>query len=220
MVKLSKVIFDMDGLIFDTENLFMEEQQKIVEGYGYHLTREMYVKTLGLTGKALSDRLKELFGEGYPEKDVTIRVRKRLEEKAEAEGLPVKRGIRELLGYLKERGIECVIASSTHTKYIIKYLKTAELDGYFSGITGGECVERSKPAPDIFLKALGDTPKCESLVLEDSENGIKAAHAAGIPVICIPDMARPPENVISLAEYEAETAADVIDMIRGKYENT
>ena len=153
MVKLSKAIFDMDGLIFDTENLFMEEQRKIVEGYGYHLTREMYVKTLGLTGKALSDRLKELFGEGYPEKDVTIRVRKRLEEKAETEGLPVKRGIRELLGYLKERGIECVIASSTHTKYIIKYLKTAELDGYFSGITGGECVERSKPRAGYFLKS-------------------------------------------------------------------
>lgn len=220
MDKLSKVIFDMDGLIFDTEDLFMREQAKVVKEYGYELTREMYVKTLGLTGMALSEMLKSLFGEDYPEKEVTSRVRKRLSEIAESEGLPVKPGIRELLEFLREKEIECVIASSTHTKYIIGYLAAVGLEGYFSAITGGECAKRSKPAPDIFLKALGDTPKAEALVLEDSENGIKAAYAAGIAVICIPDMVMPSKDVISLAECTAGSAADVKEIIRGKYANT
>lgn len=210
----------MDGLIFDTENLFMREQAKVVKEYGYELTKEMYVKTLGLTGAALSEMLRGIFGEDYPEKEVTRRVRQRLSDIAVSEGMPVKPGIRELLGHLRECGTECVIASSTHTKYIISYLKAVGLDGYFSEITGGECVKRSKPAPDIFLKALGDTPKAEALVLEDSENGIKAAYAAGIPVICIPDMAVPKKDVMGLAECAVGSAADVKEIIRGKYANT
>lgn len=214
MRKLSKVIFDMDGLIFDTERLFMREQQKIVKEYGYELTEEMYITMLGLTDEALSEVLIKHFEKGYPEREVTSRVRARLAEIAETEGLPVKPGIKELLEFLNGEGIECVVGSSTHTKYIRSYLKTAGLDGYFSSIIGGETVKRSKPAPDIFLKALGDTPKDEALVLEDSENGIRAAFAAGIPVICIPDMVKHSPEVLSMTVGEADDAYKVIDIIR------
>lgn len=214
MIRLEKAIFDMDGLIFDTENLFMNEQKKALEKRGYTLTREKYVQTLGLTGTALSKKLKSLFGEDYPEKEVTAEVRSELGVIAETEGLPVKRGIRELIGVFKENGIPCVIASSTHTKYIEKYLKTAGLDGCFSEITGGECVKNSKPAPDIFIKAAGKTNPENTVVFEDSMNGIKAAYAAGMPVICIPDMVEPDEETRKLTYAVASNAEEAADMIR------
>ena len=220
MNRLEKVIFDMDGLIFDTENLFMNEQMKVVRGYGYSLTPEMYKKTLGLTGKALSDKLQALFGEGYPEREITRRVREKIDEIAHTDGLPVKTGIRKLLEYLKEKEIPCSVASSTHTPYVRRYLESAGLDGYFAEVIGGEQAEHSKPEPDIFIKAAGDTKKECALVLEDSENGIEAAAAAGIPVICIPDMLYPRDEIVQLAECVAASAAEVIEIVRDKYENT
>ena len=220
MGRLEKVIFDMDGLIFDTERLFMDEQMKAVREYGFELTQSMYVQTLGLTGAALSDKLLSLFGAGYPEKEVTRRVRSRIDEIAVTDGLPVKRGIRELLLFLREKGIACAVASSTHTPYVRRYLSSARLDGFFTDVIGGEQAEKSKPAPDIFIKAAGETDKKCTLVLEDSENGIRAAAAAGIPVICIPDMLRPCKSVEALAEYTVSDALEVIEIVRDIYENT
>lgn len=220
MSRLEKVIFDMDGLIFDTERLFMEEQMKIVREYGYSLTRNMYVQTLGLTGRALSEKLRMMFGDGYPEKEVTRRVRARIDERARTDRLPLKPGIRELLDFLRGKEILCAVASSTHTPYVRRYLESAGLDGYFADIIGGEMTEHSKPAPDIFIKAAGAAKREYTLVLEDSENGIRAAAAAGIPVICIPDMLHPSAEVTALAEFTVSSAAEVIGIVRGKYENT
>ena len=213
---IEKVIFDMDGLIFDTERLFMREQMRVVSEYGYTLTEEMYASTLGLTGAALTSQLKALFGEEYPEKEVTRRVRERLERTASEGGLPVKRGIRELLVFLADMDIACAVASSTHTNYVRRYLEAAELDGYFGAVIGGETVARSKPAPDIFIKALGETPRSGALILEDSENGVRAAAAAEIPVICIPDIAVPSEDVLRLAERTVRSADEVIEIVREK----
>lgn len=119
---------------------------------------------------------------------------------SETIGLSVKPQIRELLQELKAGNIKCGVASSTKTELVEKYLKQAELNGFFDVVIGGDKVKVSKPEPDIFIYAcerLNVSPM-KALVLEDSENGIRAARTAGIPVICIPDLKEPSREVEKL----------------------
>ncbi len=195
------VIFDMDGLVFDTERVFMEQLAVVMKEKGYNLSREVYIKTLGTGGSRLKDIMYSEYGEDYPFQECGDIAQSRLVMIAETIGLNIKPQIQELLVMLKEKGIPCAVASSTKSAYVEKYLKHAGLLGYFQKIIGGEMAKHSKPEPDIFLMAcekLNTAPQ-KALVLEDSENGVKAAFTAGIPVICIPDLKEPDKETIKMA---------------------
>lgn len=184
---LKKAIFDMDGLIFDSERAFMRCLGEVMREYGYTLTDEIYIGTIGLSAKAADARMKGIYGADYPFDEISKRARSLMVQNAK-NGLDVKRGIEHLLARLNEREIECCVASSSDTVYVKQYIKDAGLDKYFTDYTGGDRVSRSKPEPDIFLYALGTAAADEAVIFEDSENGVKAGLAAGIRVICIPDM--------------------------------
>lgn len=188
-------LFDMDGLLFDTEQLFMEQLAIVMKEQGYELTKEIYCRSLGMTGQALKDLMCGIYGEEYPFFEMGRESRKRVTMVAETVGLRVKPKIRQLLAWLKEQKKRCAVVSSTESTHVKRYLELAGLSEYFSAIIGGEMVEKSKPEPDIFLlgcERLGVKPS-ESVVLEDSENGIRAAYSAGIETICIPDLKEPDE---------------------------
>ncbi len=206
---IQKAIFDMDGLIFNSERLFMDCLIAEASKFGYLITEEIYVNTLGLAKPECKKYMQSVFGDEYPFDEISNSARKKIVDLAK-NGLPVKDGIRELLDFLCTNNIECVVASSSETKYIRIYLDNSGLSKYFSQIIGGETVENSKPSPDIFLKALGNTSKDNAVIFEDSENGILAAHRAEIRVICIPDMKRPCDEVLSYTALCVDTAADVI----------
>lgn len=195
------VIFDMDGLVFDTERLFMEQLAVAMKEKGYNLSREVYIKTLGTGGSKLKDIMYSEYGEDYPFQECGDIAQSRLVMIAETIGLGIKPQIQELLVMLKEKNIPCAVASSTKSVYVEKYLKHAGLLGYFQKIIGGEMAKHSKPEPDIFLMACEklNTAPYQALVLEDSENGVKAAFAAGIPVICIPDLKEPDRETVKMA---------------------
>ena len=198
MIKLPKLaIFDMDGLIFDTERLFMEEKGKILASYGYPARKEDYIQTIGLAGRQLRNKQTELYGPDYPADEISQKTRAALNIRMETSGPEVKPGIRTLLRWFRMQGVTCCVASSTRHEYVERYLTLAGLISCFAYLIGGEEVTRSKPEPDIFLAACarGQFSPADALVLEDSDNGIRAAYAAGIPVVCIPDLKQPvPEN--------------------------
>ncbi|MDD6483129.1 MAG: HAD family phosphatase [Clostridiales bacterium] len=191
MIRLA--VFDMDGLIFDTERLFMDELAEVMRSEGYELTLESYLEILGLNNEAVKRKMLAFYGEDYPFEEMNEKVRAALDKLARSEGLPVKPGIRELLEFLNKNGVSCAVASSTQSAFVRDYIKQSSLDEFFDVIIGGDMVERSKPEPDIFLEAarrIGVSPN-DAVVLEDSENGIRAGAAAGMKVICIPDMKQP-----------------------------
>ena len=194
------VIFDMDGLIFDTERVFMEQLAVVMKEYGYNLTREIYTDTLGLGGKKLIDFMYSKYGYDYPFEECSKKAQERMAMISDTIGLSVKPQIKETLEKLKKEDISCAVASSTKTEIVDRYLKKSKLDGYFEQIIGGEQVLVSKPEPDIFICACErlKVPPSKALVLEDSENGIKAAKAAGIPVICIPDLKEPSKEILKM----------------------
>lgn len=205
------VIFDMDGLILDTEMLFSRELGKVMETYGYHLTKENYVKTIGIARKDAERLMQEMYGKDYPFEEISAITRDHVNAVADAGGLVIKPGIKELLQFLKEQKIACCVASSSPQAIVTKYMVLAGIREYFIGILGGESVKRSKPAPDIFLascKAHQVLPE-NALVLEDSEAGIQAALRGGIPVIAIPDMKQPRQELVSQTLLTAPDAYEV-----------
>ena len=203
----------MDGLIFDSERVFMRELSAVAKSYGYEITESDYVRSLGLTGDTLYELQKEIHGNDYPHYEISHKARDRVDILAQTGGLPVKSGICELLEFLSEKKIPCAVASSTHARYVEKYLEASGLRKYFDKVIGGDMVSKSKPEPDIFLAAAGDTAPENCLVLEDSINGIIAASRAGIPVICIPDMVYPTDDIKALTAAVVNTAAEVIELI-------
>ncbi len=190
-------IFDMDGLIFDTELIFMNQLAVAMAEKGYSLSRKVYEDSLGMTGEPLKQLMLSEYGQEYPFEEMGEKARAMVDIIADTVGLPVKPQIRPLLEWLKEQEIICAVASSSPSDAVQHYLEKAELLPFFKEIIGGEMVERSKPEPDIFLLAC---KKCnvlpeKAVVLEDSENGIRAAYAAGIKNICVPDLKWPCEEV-------------------------
>lgn len=205
-------IFDMDGLLFDTERLFMELRATVLPKYGYVHREEDYLQTVGVSGTVLFEILDRIYGKNYPKVEVTEDTRVLQMEYIEKNGVPVKPGIKELLDWIREKEIPCCVASSSQTPYVEKFLEAAGLRSYFAYIVGGESVRRTKPDPEIFLKAcaLNKTEPSKALVFEDSENGVRAAINGGIPVICIPDMVQPSAEIAEKAAVVLSSAADVI----------
>lgn len=202
-------LFDMDGLIFDTERIFMEQLAIVMKEEGYRLTKEIYVKTLGLGGKPLEEMMCSYFGKNYPFHEMGRRTAKRIAMLSETLGLPLKPYVTETLDHLKAQKKKLAVASTTNTKQVTTYLKNAGILPFFHSITGGDSVSLSKPEPDIFLSALKslNISARHAVVLEDSENGVRAGKAAGCSVICIPDLKFPSEEIKGLIDVLVTNAA-------------
>lgn len=206
--EIKLAIFDMDGLMFDSENLLYQFYQEIAPEYGYQISREFYLETVGCNAKLVREITFRLLGEDFPLDEINRRIHEKIWESLETTPIPVKPGLYELLDYLKEQGIICVVASSSSEEKIRKYLQSAGVEQYFVAIANGNQVVNSKPDPDIFLMACdgqGVHPE-EAFVLEDSQHGVLAAWRAGIPVICVPDMKQPSK------EYAEKTAVICQDL--------
>ena len=208
-------IFDMDGLLFDTERIFMNQKGIIMKEYGYDQTEEDYIRTIGTAGDLLMKVLFDLYGPDYPADEITQRTRKAQVEYMRTHKDFVKPGIRKLLAWLAEQGVPCCIATSSKRPYAEEFLQISELAHYFSFIIAGDDITRSKPDPQIFLMACerGGVTPADALVFEDSENGVLSASAAGIPVICIPDMVQPKPEIAKKASHIITEASDAISIM-------
>lgn len=193
--KYSAAIFDMDGVLFDTEKLYQENWKEIADERGIVLPSNFVYLISGTSG-AYHRQVLEKYYHVEDGEEIVQDCRRRLREKL-AVHVPVKPGVREILDHLKSQGIPIAIASSSRIAQIQANLEKSGIGGYFAEIISGGDVENGKPAPDIFLKAaekLGFAPE-ECLVFEDSENGVRAGHAAGCTVIMVPDLIPPSEEI-------------------------
>ncbi|RHA81176.1 HAD family phosphatase [Eubacterium ventriosum] len=164
-------IFDMDGLIFNTERQFFKFESMVHKKYGYPSRIEDFTQTLGLSFASVKEVHKKIFGEDFSTEQIFKETRELVAKDVEENGLEIMKGIPELLEFFKGNGTICCVASSTVTPMVEKYLNIAGIRDYFKHIIGGDQVKISKPNPEIFLKALGKTPfnKDEAVIFEDSE---------------------------------------------------
>lgn len=204
-------IFDMDGLLIDTETVMMEENAKVMEEYGYHQTFDDYVQTIGCADDDFFQALYRLYGPDYPAEEIATLSRKRQVERLQREGVRVKEGIPELLRFLREQGVPCCVATSTKEVFARELLEQCAINRFFDFIVTSDDVARSKPEPDIFWEACerGGVAPNDAMVLEDSQNGVLAGYRAGIPTVCIPDIKQPDPYYAEKATFVVRSALDV-----------
>lgn len=212
---MKSVIFDMDGVIFDSERAVFEGWKELAKKYGFENLEIPYRNCIGVNAAASKQIFLDFYGKDFPYDLYCKEQSRNYHAKYDNGRLPLKKGVKELLTALKEARYKIAIASSTRTEVVRNQIQAAGLFRFFDCIIGGDMVEKSKPNPDIFLKAaesLGG-PVSEMYVIEDSYNGIRAAKAAGMIPIMVPDMLPPDAEMREKAAYILEDLLAVKELL-------
>ena len=208
------VIFDMDGLLMDSERVGVPVMCACGARQGFDIPAARVIDTIGANRQWSSAFYQKL----YPGLD-TDRLfddfRDQMCALASAGQIPLKKGAAELLSALRAAGIPMAVASSSGLKTISAYMEAAGIIAYFSALVSANGLP-SKPAPDVFLKAareLGADPR-RCLVLEDSVNGVKAGRAAGMTVCMVPDVIPYSQELAPFCDYVLEDLTQVIPLLK------
>lgn len=214
-MEINAVIFDMDGVIFDTESLYLKHWCSIFSKYGYEMTKENYLLVMGRGRKVVKEKFLGIYGENLPIDNMYKEKDYELSKYIEENEVPIKEGAYELLEFLKASGYKVALATSAKRGRAMKHLKDSRFENYFDVIITGEDIEKTKPNPEIFLKALerlNIEPK-KAVVIEDSIAGIKAAKNAGIFAIHVPDLKEPDEEIIKEADIIVSNLLEVKSIV-------
>ena len=205
---MKSIIFDMDGVIFDSERAVYNIWRELAEKYGFaEDLYEVYIKCIGVNSASTRKIFTEHYGSGFPYDEYQKESSKMYRDRYDGGNLPLKPYVEELLQCIKSKGYKIAIASSTRTERVRMQIEEADLIKYFDIIVGGDMVTRSKPAPDIFLKAAEElnAEPSQTYVIEDSFNGIKAAYEGGFIPVMVPDMLPPDDEMRDKASYIFDT---------------
>lgn len=205
------VVFDMDGVIFDSERATMNCWIELADKYGIKNIEEPFLACTGTTMARTREIMLEAYGESFPYDEYAKEASLMYHSKYDGGRLPMKKGVIELLTFLKNQGKKIALASSTRRQTVVSQLKDAGILDYFDAVICGDMVERSKPAPDIFLKACEEINVLPERAygIEDSYNGIRAAHSGNLRPIMVPDLLPENEEMESLAEVILESLLEI-----------
>jgi len=200
------VIFDMDGLLVDSERTTRTVWQAATTDCGFVLTDETYLTLIGLGAGEAEQVLARQFGKGF---GVSTFRERRLARLLETGGAPFKPGAREIVGWVASLGLPIGLATSSRTSEVRERL--GDLADLFTTITTRDNAARGKPHPDIFLAAAASlgVPPADCLAIEDSFAGVRAASAAGMAVVMVPDLAQPTTEIAGLAAAVYQSLVDL-----------
>ena len=209
-------VFDMDGVIFDSERAVIESWKIVAPQYGITDIEEHCFEAIGRNSEVTRKLFVERYGDKLPYDEMKAKKGELIWKMFEEKKVALKPGVRELLSYLKAHGYKVALASSTSHAMVTKELTIVELIDYFDELVCGNMVSRSKPEPDIFLEAcrrIGEEP-ADCIAVEDSFNGIRSASSAGLYTIMVPDLLAPDEEIRSLCDAVYESLNGVLGWIR------
>lgn len=215
-MKPKAVLFDMDGVIVDSERLSYDLVTEILFELGYRLSLDLYSKTIGISEQNGA----KLYSDAFPYVDGQTDVLDKLYAlypQAIRDGrLKAKPGMLKLLDYLDKNGIKKAVASSNVAEIVFGCLDAIGVKDRFDTIVCAEDVENVKPSPELYQEAMRrlEVTPGDCLVLEDSQPGVQAAHSAGVPVIVIPDMLASTETTRALCMFECKSLFDVIEYLQ------
>ena len=195
-MKFELAIFDLDGLLVESEKLYEKAFLEAAAALGYKADKEVYARTLGVGAARANEICQEIWPNFDTEKFNGI-MREIVLGDIAAYGMPLRPGVSVLLDALEKRGIKCAVASSNDKDFAEFLLERAGIKNRFPVVNTAADVKRTKPAPDLFLKTAADfkTPRDKCIIFEDAENGVLAAEAAGIKVCLVPDIKMPPPQI-------------------------
>lgn len=215
---IAAVIFDMDGLMLDTERLSLKAWEYCCGVMGLPFDRSLILKLRGTSRERVRRTITEYAGPGFDYDKANEMRSKFIADSIKRDGVPVKKGLFELLRYLRRNGYKTAVATSTIRARAMRHLDEIGVLKYFDALVFGDMVKNSKPAPDIFLLAMEtisvEPQKC--IILEDSPNGIRAAYNAGSNPVMIPDLTQPDQELLKLLYAKCDSLLDVIRLLAEK----
>ena len=212
---IEAIVFDMDGLLFDSERIVQRSWEEAGNQLGLEHMGETIYHTLGMNLAGRNHYFRNTIAKDFPSEEFAKQARIWFYKIVNEEGLPMKNGARELLEYGKANGYRMAIATSSRREYALKNLKAAKIYDFFDAGVFGDMVQHAKPDPEIYLKAcdsIGAAP-ANCIALEDAPAGIRAAYAAGMKPIMIPDLVAPTPEIEALLYETCDTLLGVIGIL-------
>lgn len=205
------IIFDMDGLMFDTEQISYKAWHLAAKAFGFELLEDVFQKTLGTTLSKTEEILMAHYGPKFPFEAVKSERIVLSEQMILAHGVPMKFGLLELLNYLQGKHIKMAVATSTSRKRAVQLLALADVSAYFDYVLCGDEITHSKPDPEIFLKVADrlDCNPSKCIVLEDSPLGVLGAFNAGMIPIAVPDLTK---GALMFQKYAHVTCENLLEV--------
>jgi HAD superfamily hydrolase (TIGR01509 family) len=208
------VIFDMDGTLFDTENLTIPFWEIAGKPFGYNITRDIVLKTIGISAAKAKEVMENQFGSDFPYDTIRNEFRRIYKKEVDANGVPKKPGADFIIERFYAAKIPMALATSTRRETALFMLERAGILDKFAAVTGGDEVTHGKPEPEIFLKTaekLGAAPSA-CVGFEDSPAGLRGLHAAGIRSVYIKDVIEVPNEVLSCVWRECKDLMDAVKL--------
>jgi HAD superfamily hydrolase (TIGR01509 family) len=205
----------MDGLMLDSERMARRAWERALAEWGLALSNDLYLQLIGRAAPDTKQLLRDAFGPALPVEEAYARKQRCLDQEIDLSGVPLKPGLMDLLAFLDSLHLPKAVASSTHRAFVLRKLEIAGVLARFDAIACGDEVPNGKPAPDVFLLAaerLG-IPAGACVALEDSDAGIRAAHAAGMIPILVPDLKPPSDEIAALAHRVFPSLVEVRDYL-------
>ena len=212
------IVFDMDGVLFDTERLLQDSWITVARKHGLSGMEEIFPRCIGLNANDSRQLVMAAYGPDFDYQGFRGEASEHFWKYIEEKGLPIKSGVEELLQWLEHEGWSVGLASSTRRESVMEHLKRAGIGHYFSVVVTGDMVEHSKPRPDIYLLAcemLGADPR-KTFAEEDSPNGVRSAHAAGMSCLTVPDMIAPDREIKELSTEIFRDLTQVLAYLQGQ----
>lgn len=215
MSEVQAVIFDMDGLMLDTERLALVNFQIVSVELGFPSIEDVYLRTIGRNAPDTREIFMQAMGPAFPFDAMRERWRSYNDEEMSSSGVAQRPGLTKLLDAIDRAGVPKAVATSTAYDKAVQLLTKVDLLHRFVTLVGGDQVQKGKPDPEIFLTAAQrmNVNPGQCLVFEDSGPGIRAAHSAGMMPVLVPDLVMPPPDVQALAVRIYQSLDEAIELI-------